>query len=141
MTYICPICSADPTSHSFRKLSETEDIIYYYTCPAKASKYNDREGILAHYDGELAQKGDKKWIWIFDSEGFDMKHALEAQLAIEMAMLINSKYSMSLEKICVINPTLFTSITVNVIWPFIGSYLRSIIIFDSVQRFSVTTEL
>ena len=99
MTYVCPICSADPTSHSLRKLSETEDIVYYYTCPAKASKYNDREGILAHYDGELAQKGDKKWIWIFDSEGFDMKHALEAQLAIEMAILINSKYGASLEKI------------------------------------------
>jgi hypothetical protein len=138
MTYTCPICSADPTSHSLRKLSETEDIVCYYTCPAKASKYNDREGILAHYDGELAQKGDKKWIWIFDSEGFDMKHALEAQLAIEMAMLISSKYGESLEKICVINPTLFTSITVNVIWPFIGPRLRSIILFDSAHHFEIS---
>jgi hypothetical protein len=140
MVYQCPVCLADPTSHSFRILNETDDVIYYYTCPAKASKYNDRDGILAHYDGELTQKGDKKWVWIFDSEGFDMIHALEVKLAIDMALLINGKHSASLEKICVINPTIFTSIIVNVIWPFLGYHLRSIIVYDSSQRFAISSE-
>ena len=63
--YECPICKEDSTSHSLVKLLETESIVYYYTCPAKASKYNDRDGILDHYDGELTQKGDKPWIWVF----------------------------------------------------------------------------
>ena len=136
MTYQCPICLLEPTSHSLKKIHETDDIVYYYTCPAKASKYNDRDGIIAHYDGELTQKGDKKWVWIFDSDGFDLKHAIEIQLAIEMAILINGKHSTSLEKVCIINPTVFTSVIVNVIWPFLGSNLRSMIVYDSDERFT-----
>ena len=139
MSYQCPICAEDPTSHSLKKIHETDELVYYYTCPAKASKFSDRVGILAHYDGELSSKGDKKWVWIFDSAGFDVRHAMEIQLAVDMATLINNKHGHTLEKICIINPTLFTSVTVSIVWPFIGSRLRSMIVYDSSQQFSVAS--
>ncbi len=96
--YECPVCKADPTSHSLVKLTETDDMVYYYTRPAKASKYNDREGILSHYNGELTQKGTKPWTWIFDCAGFDMRHAIEIRLAIDMAKLITKSHGDSLKK-------------------------------------------
>jgi hypothetical protein len=133
--YECPICKADPKSHSLAKLAETVDMVYYYTCPSKASKYNDREGILSHYDGELTQKGAKRWTWIFDCTGFDMRHAIEIRLAIDMAKLITQSHGDSLVQVCVINPTIFIHIVVNAIWPFLSSHIRSIIVYDSDGKF------
>jgi hypothetical protein len=129
--YQCPICAEDPTSHSLKKIHETDELVYYYTCPAKASKFSDRAGILAHYDGELSSKGNKKWVWIFDSAKFGMRHAMEIQLAIDMAKLINNKHGHTLEKIFIINPTKFTSLIVSVVWPFIGAKLRSSLQFSA----------
>ena len=57
MTYICALCKLQPLSHSLTKVSEKEDIIYYYTCPAQALLYYDVEGIINHYDGVLQKMG------------------------------------------------------------------------------------
>ena len=135
--YECPVCKVDPTSHSLAKLTETEDMVYYYTCPAKASKYNDREGILLHYDGELTSKGAKPWVWIFDCTGFDMRHAVEIRLAIDMAKLITQSHGDYLTKVCVINPTIFIHIIVNAIWPFLSSHIRSIIVYDTDGKYTM----
>lgn len=135
--YECPVCKDDPTSHSLAKLTETDDIIYYYTCPAKASKYNDRDGILSHYDGELTGKGAKPWVWIFDCTGFDMRHAMEIRLAIDMAKLITQSHGDSLVNVCVINPTIFIHIIVNAIWPFLSSHIRSIIVYDTDGKYTM----
>ncbi len=135
--YECPICKADPTSHSLTKLTETDNIVYYYTCPAKATKYNDREGILSHYDGEFTQKGSKPWIWVFDCSGFDMRHASEIRLAIDMAKLITYAHGDSLQKIYVINPTAFIHIVINAIWPFLSNHIRSIIAYDSDGKYTM----
>jgi hypothetical protein len=137
--YECPVCKADHTSHSLAKLLETDEIVYYYTCPAKATKYSDREGILTHYDGELTQKGDKPWVWVFDCDGFDIRHALEFRLAIDMAILISQKHGHSLTKICIINPTLPVKITTNAIWPFLTNHIRSIIVYDSDGKFMLNS--
>ena len=112
-------------------------MVYYYTCPAKASKYNDREGILSHYDGELKRKGTKPWVWIFDCTGFDMRHAMEIRLAIDMAKLINQSHGDSLLKVCVINPTIFIHIIVNAIWPFLSTHIRSIIVYDTDSKYTM----
>ena len=72
----CPICKIDPESHSFKKVSEKNGISTYYTNPTKAKDRNT-DGILTHYENTLEEIGNKKWIWIFDSDGFDMKHSLE----------------------------------------------------------------
>jgi hypothetical protein len=135
--YECPVCKADPTSHSLAKLTETDDVVYYYTCPAKASKYNDRDGILSHYDGELRCKGTKPWVWIFDCTGFDMRHAMEIRLAIDMAKLITQSHGDSLVNVCVINPTIFIHIIVNAIWPFLSNHIRSIIVYDTDGKYTM----
>lgn len=138
MHYQCPVCAEDPKSHSFHKLHEDEGMMFFYTCPAKATKYADRDGILAHYDGVLREKGDKPWTWIFDCDGFELKHTLEVSLAIDMARLISETHGNSLVQICVINPTWYVSIIVNVIWPFLSRHIRSIIVFDSNNQFALT---
>lgn len=128
MVYQCPICKDDPTSHSLRKMRETHDCVYFYTCPAQASKYNDIEGIINHYRGVLSEiPHDKNWIWIFDASGFSMKHAMEFTLARRMATLITDEFGDSLRKIYVVRPTKFISITINIVYPFLSERIQNMI--------------
>lgn len=124
-SYICPICKEDPTSHSLRLARETHDCVYFYTCPAQASKYNDTEGILRHYRGVLSEiPREKEWVWIFDAQGFGMKHAIEYTLARRMATLVTNEFGDTLRKIYIVNPTTIVNITINVVWPFLSEQIR-----------------
>ena len=128
MPYICPLCKLQPLSHSLTKLSEKNGIIYYYTCPAQAKLYYDVEGILNHYEGVLSEiPENKEWIWIFDSLGFSLVHALQINVAISLAKLISNKFSKNLKKIIIINPTSYITITHNMIMPFLNETLKNII--------------
>lgn len=125
MGYTCPICKEDPTSHSLKKARETDDCIYFYTCPAQATKYNDIEGIINHYRGVLTEiPSDKEWIWIFDARGFTLAHAMEITLARRMATLITEEFGWNLRKVYIANPTTFITITMNVIWPFLSNRIK-----------------
>jgi len=128
MPYICPVCKLLPSSHSLTKILEKTDIIYYYTCPSKATLYYDVKGIISHYDGVLSEMSEnKEWIWIFDSLGFCLKHATQTSVAIELAKLISTKFSKNLKKIIIINPTIYTAITHKMLTPFLNNKLRDII--------------
>ena len=121
MDKICDKCTVDPQSHSFRKLSEKNGIAVYYTNPTKAKLYTDTDGILKHYDNALASVGNKKWIWIFDSDGFDLKHAMEMQTGIGIAKLITTnKYGNNLQEIKIINPTWHIKTMIASVWPFLN---------------------
>jgi hypothetical protein len=129
MTYICPKCVIEPESHSFQKINETQNgVSIFYCCPSKAKYYNDNEGILEHYDGMLKDNGDKPWIWIFDSKGFSMKHAINLSLAKNLAILINVKYSKNLKKIIIINTTWHINITLKCVMPFLDDSVSKLII-------------
>jgi hypothetical protein len=131
MSYICPLCKLQPLSHSLTKLSEKNGIIYYYTCPSQAILYYDVEGILNHYDGVLSEiPKDKEWIWIFDSFGFNLTHALQINVAVEIAKLITNKFSTNLKKIIIINPTFYITMTHNVVMPFLNETIKNIIKID-----------
>ena len=128
MPYICPLCKLQPLSHSLTQLSEKNGIIYYYTCPSQAILYYDVEGILNHYDGVLSEiPKDKKWIWIVDSVGFNLTHALQINVAVEITKLITNKFSTNLKKVIVINPTFYISMTHNVVMPFLNETIKNII--------------
>jgi len=128
MSYICPLCKLQPLSHSLTKLSEKNGIIYYYTCPSQAILYYDVEGILNHYDGVLSEiPKDKKWIWIFDSFEFNLTHALQINVATEIAKLITNKFSTNLKKIIIINPTFYITMTHKVVMPFLNETIKNII--------------
>ena len=126
MPYICKICQTEPTAHSFKRVEERNGITVFYTCPAQATQ-TGTDGIIEHYSGIMNDLGGKPWIWIFDSAGFDAKHALEVKTAIELTKLIVSKYSTSLKKIVIINPTWHIRGIIKIIWPFINENVRNII--------------
>lgn len=126
MSYSCPICLKEPSSHSFKKIAEKNNINYFYTCPAKASKYNDNKGIIQHYQGTLNNFPNQKWIWIFDSKDFSTKHALNITLAIELAKLI-SKNSSNLLKIQIVNPTWHIHSILSIVKPFLNQHTINII--------------
>lgn len=128
MSYICPLCKLLPFSHSLTKLSEKNGIIYYYTCPSQAILYYDVEGIMNHYDGVLSEIPENKdWIWIFDSLDFSLKHALQINVATEIAKLISNKFSKNLKKIIIINPTMYITMSHKVVMPFLNETIKNII--------------
>jgi hypothetical protein len=137
MRAICEVCAADPTAHSLRKLSEYKGIIRYYTNPTKATQYTDTEGILRHYDNELSTIGNRPWFWIFDSGGFDWKHALQIKTGIGIAKLITSKYATTLQGIQIINPSWYINAMLCAVWPFLSEELRLKITIKGDRYYSV----
>lgn len=128
MKYECPICKLLPRSHSLTKVLENEDIIYFYSCPSQAILYYDVDGIVKHYTGVLSEiPVTKAWVWIFDSLGFGLTHAMQTTVAIELAKLISNNFSTNLNKIIIINPTMFVSVTHKLIMPFMNQKIREII--------------
>ena len=128
MSYVCQICKLLPSSHSLTKMTEKKGIIYYYTCPSQAILYYDVKGIISHYDGVLSEMPEnKEWVWIFDSLDFTIMHAMQTNVAIQLAKLISSKFSKNLKKIIIINPTFYIAITHKMIMPFLNNTVKDII--------------
>jgi len=116
--HICPMCAIEPTSHSLSKIRETNGTAIYYTAPAKATSL-EREGVLKHYDLVLGEN-KMPWIWIFDCKDYPLSHALDFQTAIELAKLINNKYTDNLVKIVIINSTTFIWVVIKTISMFVS---------------------
>ena len=128
MSYVCQICKLLPSSHSLTKMTEKKGIIYYYTCPSQAILYYDVKGIISHYDGVLSEiPENKEWVWIFDSLDFSIMHAMQTNVAIQLAKLISSKFSKNLKKIIIINPTFYIAITHKMIMNFLNNKVKDII--------------
>jgi len=109
-------------------MTETKGIIYYYTCPSQAILYYDVKGIVSHYDGVLSEiPENKEWVWIFDSLDFSIMHAMQTNVAIQLAKLISSKFSKNLKKIIIINPTFYIAITHKMIMNFLNNKVKDII--------------
>jgi hypothetical protein len=126
-----PTEMSDATKYSFSKIMERGDVLTYYTCPAKSSNSKDHKAILGYYDKVLTQeKKDKKWRWVFDCDGFDERHACQTSLAYGIIKLINEKHGESLVEIKIMNYTWHVQAMINVLWPFLGKKMRSIIVID-----------
>jgi len=128
MKYTCPLCSINPLSHSLTKITEKDDTVYYYTCPAKAELYFDKNSILNHYDGVFSEiPVNKQWVWIFDGLDFNLNHFLQIEIGIELTKLVSQKFSENLKAVIVINPTFYISSVYNIIYPFLSEKMKSII--------------
>lgn len=121
--YVCPICTEDPTSHSFKKIESG----VFYTKPADATRYWDTEGICAHYDGVLGEV-DTAWTWIFDGDGLGLKHVLEIDVGIALAKLISTKHSHNLETIHIINPSWYSRLILRLVLPFLSKKMQQTIV-------------
>ena len=104
MNKFCKICSANPDSHSFKKVGEKNGTAIYYTKPSAAKAYKDMEGIISHIDNTLAVN-KKKWICIIDGDEFDVRHATEFDTGRGIIELIAAKYNHNLLEVKIINPT------------------------------------
>lgn len=111
----------DPTCYSFKKISEKNGIYVYYTNPTKATINTD---IVEHYDNALKQLGSNKWIWILDSDGFDMKYVLDLKTGTGVAELLTDKYATNLLEIKVINPTWHIKTILKAVMPFLDKVTR-----------------
>jgi len=137
MPYKCPFCCLNPLSHSLTKLAEINDTIYFYTCPSQAILYFDADSIIKHYDGVFSEiPNDKNWVWIFDSFQFNFKHFMQFKVGIELAKLISNKYSENLQKIVIINSTIYVSSIYKIITPFLNEKVKRIIDFNNIYKTS-----
>ena len=126
MSFVCKICDEFPNSHSFSKIEEREGVSVYYTCPAKAIKYNDSAGIIKHYKDTLDSLQGSPWKWIFDSRGFGWKHVTQVSLAIELAKLISSKkYGESLQEINLLNLNSYGKCMLNLLWNVLSTNIQN----------------
>jgi len=136
MPYECKICQNEPSSHSFKNIGTTNNVTYYYTCPAKATMYYDADGITEHYDGMLSEN-ENRWIWVFDCNKFTTKHLLEIDVAVKLAKLISNKFSSTLDSIVIINPTWHIFVIMRLVNPFLNNHVKSIIKIVHDQSFNL----
>jgi len=128
MTYVCPLCDIDPLSHSLIKITEKENVFYYYTCPSKAKLYYDVNSIICHYQGVLSEiPENKQWVWILDGTDLNFTHLMQIEVARELIKLISSNFSKNLKKIIIINPTIYLSSIYHLMNPFLIEEIKSII--------------
>jgi len=109
----------DPTGHTFRKLTEKNGVVIYYTNPNRAKTFTDTNDIINHYNNEISTVGNKRWVWIFDSDGFDLKQALDIQSGLGIAKVITGKCGNNLQEIKIINPTWHIKALISAVTPFL----------------------
>ena len=123
----CPICFHEPSSHSFYVINNIKNMNVIYSCPAKATKYFESSGVLEHIDIVLKNIYTSPWIWIFDCDGFTLKHASQTSTSLGIADMITNKYGENLKKVWIINPTWGFNIVLNMMKPILGNKLSSLI--------------
>jgi hypothetical protein len=124
----CKICTIDPTSHSFQIIpSINQQINLFYSCPAKATKYFESEGVIEHFRSHLQKNNGKPWAYVLDCEGFTLRHATQIQTSMALVDMITGKYGDSLKKVWIINPTWTIQIMIRAMMPILTNRLRSII--------------
>ena len=118
---LCPDCAIDESSHSFKLLYHVDGINVFYSCPSSATKY-EIDGILKHFTLLLDHYNCSRSYWklIFDFNEFGIKHALEINVAIGIARLINN-YSKYLTEIRIINTNIYTYSMMRIVMPFLNN--------------------
>jgi hypothetical protein len=128
----------NPTSdYNFKRIAEKNGLVFYYTKPIKAYQYTNADNVVEQYDKSLKHVGEKKWIWIIDSEGFNLKHAMEVTIGTEIAKLITEKHAHNLQEIKIINPTWHIKTILTAIMPFIDKQTKQKINVLNDRQYSV----
>lgn len=113
------------SSNIFRKITEKNNITTFYSYPSKSEHNKNPEEFIKILDTTLTHISNKKWLWIIDANGFDLKHALDINSGRQLATLLTEKYGTSLIEIKFINPTWHLRSVITLIWPFMDISLKS----------------
>ena len=139
MEHICKTCHSDPGSHSFSLLCIYNDnnmkVHLFYTRIADSKRYNDKDGILKHYENYLNFINPISWTWIVDFDDFQLKHSLELSTTIGLSKLIK-KFG-KVNKIIIINQTKYLKFLLEVVKPLIGNLNEKITIFGKNNKDSL----
>ena len=133
MSHICDICEKEPGAHSFTYLFRTKKPNIYeylfYTCIGDSKKTNEQDKVIKHYDLTLRTMNPDKWIWVFNCDGFSLKHYAEINTIIKIAEIIRNFGRV--EAIYIVNaPTLF-----NLVLPIIKPILDT----ETYCKFKITS--
>jgi hypothetical protein len=143
MEHICKICHSDPGSHSFSLLCTYNDdnmkVHLFYTRIADSKRYNDKDGILKHYENYLNFINPISWTWIVDFDDFQLKHSLELSTTIGLSKLIK-KFG-KVNKIIIINQSKYLKFLLGVVKPLIGNLNEKITIFGKNNKDNLFTLL
>jgi hypothetical protein len=132
----CAECFYNPNSHSFHKLSENYDDVYFYTCHAKTNYSNDGEEFVKHMRLEIEKIKNKNWIWIVDGLYFMFKHLRTPKFGMKIINFLDGFCSINLQKIIIINENTPFKIMLSAIWRYIPEYIQKKFIFDKTKMFS-----
>ena len=133
----CKHCYFSRNTHSFHKLKENNEAVYFYTC---YSKNKETEGFTEHMRLELT-KLKRKWIWIFDGLLFKFRYFYNISMAKSIINILSSNLCENLETIIIINQNLSFRIMILFIWRYIPRFIKNKIIFDKNKSFSNLLEL
>lgn len=122
---MCKSCDDDPKSHSFFKIATENTIQIFYSCPAEATKYFDKESVELHCREKLQEKGENtKWIFIFDGTGYSLRHALAIGVSLSFLHVIND-HADTLIEIRIVNTSTYVSTMLTIMKPFIPHNIYS----------------
>jgi hypothetical protein len=128
----CNYCQYN-NQHSFHKLNEDNAAVYFYTCHSKTKSY---DGFIDHMIIELLKVKNKKWIWIFDSLLFGLKHFINKTFGIQLLDFLNNYIHIELDQIIIINQTISFRMLLTSIWYCLPKHIKDKIIFDKNNMFS-----
>jgi hypothetical protein len=128
MVFECPWCQINPNSHSFRLIKTIEDISYIYCKPANAELYNDIESVTNHLNG-LISDIPNKWVFILDCQDFSLKHAIELEIAKEIATILYRNQN-NIVNIIIMNPNVYIDIPLVFIRNFLNQEINDKIIYN-----------
>ena len=130
---MCRICPNVKDAHSFFKIGENEQEIYYFSYPFK-SRYNDVDSIVQHMIAEM-RDNTKSWIWVINCASFGLTHLARHKLNAIMVKFISSNMCANLSRIIIMNQTISFKVLVNYYWWSIPIYIRTKVIFDTQKHF------
>lgn len=110
---------------AFRKVGEKGGTVIFYSHPSKSDHNANPDKFISDIDAAISQLHGKRWQWIMDAEGFDLKHALGLDAGMRLSTLLTEKYGESLVEIKFINPTWHLRSIINLVWPFLAAGLKA----------------
>lgn len=119
----CDICKVEPGAHSFTYLFRTKrkDIYEYvfYTCVGDARRYGDADNVVKHYENCLNLMNPDSWIWIFNCDGFTMRHYTEFSTIKKLTKAVND-YG-KVRDVYLVNSTGFMDLVFKIIKPILDN--------------------